>query len=428
MKKLITNYTFDASAKQVVFTDYNPVSLAGIILITNTTDNIIIYSFDDPLLGGTVATATLTLTYDTGSMSDTDKLQIWYDDGVGTVGVTGTVDLGATDNAVLDTIDSVLDTVNAKLVNGTDIGDVTVNNSTGAAAVNIQDGGNTITVDGTVAVTNAGITTIAGAVTGTEMQVDVLTMPSTAVTNSDITSCKTALELIDNSVDGNYLNVNMNLAGTDCPSGNGTAATSQRVTIASDSTGQIKLAAGTDGIGKLTSNSGVDIGDVDILSIAAGDNNIGNVDIVTMPGIYVEDAGETAGGNLMMAGSVRRDTAASSAGTTGDNATLNTDANGGLYVAHNITTIGHGVKTVTTAGTDVALAASTACKKVDIQAMNDNTGVIAVGGSGVDATPNSGSGVILYAGDIYCLEIDNLADVYVDATVSGNKVRFTYYS
>lgn len=36
---------------------------------------------------------------------------------------------------------------------GVDIGDVTVNNAAGASAVNIQDGGNSITVDGTVAVT-----------------------------------------------------------------------------------------------------------------------------------------------------------------------------------------------------------------------------------------------------------------------------------
>lgn len=48
-------------------------------------------------------------------------------------------------------------------------------------------------------------------------------------------------------------------------------------------------------------------------------------------GIYVEDAGETAGGNLAMVGTVRRDTAAASAGTTGDNATLNTDATGLLW-------------------------------------------------------------------------------------------------
>ena len=41
------------------------------------------------------------------------------------------------------------------------------------------------------------------------------------------------------------------------------------------------LPAGTNAIGKLAANSGIDIGDVDILSIAAGDNNIGNVDIVS---------------------------------------------------------------------------------------------------------------------------------------------------
>lgn len=45
----------------------------------------------------------------------------------------------------------------------------------------------------------------------------------------------------------------------------------------------------------------------------------------------VEDAAETAAGFLAMAGSVRRDTAASSAGTTGDNATINTDALGLLW-------------------------------------------------------------------------------------------------
>jgi hypothetical protein len=45
--------------------------------------------------------------------------------------------------------------------------------------------------------------------------------------------------------------------------------------------GTVQLAAGTNGIGKLTANSGVDIGDVDVTSIAAGDNNIGNVDLAS---------------------------------------------------------------------------------------------------------------------------------------------------
>lgn len=43
-------------------------------------------------------------------------------------------------------------TVTAAAQPGVDIGDVTINNTAGAAAVNVQDGGNSLTVDGTVAV------------------------------------------------------------------------------------------------------------------------------------------------------------------------------------------------------------------------------------------------------------------------------------
>lgn len=52
---------------------------------------------------------------------------------------------------------------------GIDIGDVTINNAAGAAAVNIQDGGNSITVDGTVAVSNFPATQpISGTVAATQ--------------------------------------------------------------------------------------------------------------------------------------------------------------------------------------------------------------------------------------------------------------------
>jgi len=92
------------------------------------------------------------------------------------------------------------------------------------------------------------------------------------------------------------------------------------------------------------------------------------------------------------------------------------------------TEIGHGSKAVTTAGTDLALAASTACRRVIIMARTSNTGVIAVGASGVDATLSTGDGVLLYPGDSIDFQIDNLADVYIDATVSGEGVRFTYFT
>lgn len=81
-------------------------------------------------------------------------------------------------------------------------------------------------------------------------------------------------------------------AGTTAVIGSGTATGALRVELPTNGTGVIAtvsavtaitnaLPAGTNAIGKLAANSGVDIGDVDILSIAAGDNNIGNVDLAS---------------------------------------------------------------------------------------------------------------------------------------------------
>lgn len=81
MKTQILNYTFNKTAKTVTFTDYTTIRLDSLLLITNVTDNIIVYNFASPLLGGTVSGNVLTLTYDTSAMDDTDKLQIFYDDG-----------------------------------------------------------------------------------------------------------------------------------------------------------------------------------------------------------------------------------------------------------------------------------------------------------------------------------------------------------
>lgn len=90
------------------------------------------------------------------------------------------------------------------------------------------------------------------------------------------------------------------------------------------------------------------------------------------------------------------------------------------------TGIADGVKVVASAGTDEALASSTACKWVTIQAQTDNTSTVAVGGAGVDATVATGTGVMLSPGDVVTLPIDDLAEVYVDALVSGEGVRFIY--
>lgn len=123
--------------------------------------------------------------------------------------------------------------------------------------------------------------------------------------------------------------------------------------------------------------------------------------------------------------------AATSALQTTANATLAaiqaaTEANPAVTVNHSTTTVGHGATTVTTAGTHVALAGSVSIKWVIVQAHPSNTGWIAIGASGVDAEQVSGTGVMLAAGDSITIQIGNLVNVFVDATVSGEKVRWTY--
>ena len=98
-------------------------------------------------------------------------------------------------------------------------------------------------------------------------------------------------------------------------------------------------------------------------------------------------------------------------------------------VGHNITSVAHGVYVVTTAGTDVALVqVSTSAKLVVVQAQTDNTTGIAVGGTGVDATIATGTGIILNPGDSITLPISDLINVYIDAITSGEGVRYTYFT
>lgn len=85
MKIKINNYVFDPSLRTITFTDYedaNPLSIDDVLMVTNTTDNIIIYLFNDSSKGGIISNSnTLHLTYDVSSMSSSDALQIWIDTG-----------------------------------------------------------------------------------------------------------------------------------------------------------------------------------------------------------------------------------------------------------------------------------------------------------------------------------------------------------
>lgn len=118
--------------------------------------------------------------------------------------------------------------------------------------------------------------------------------------------------------------------------GNGAAATAQRVTLANDSTGIIAtvgavtaitnaLPAGTNAIGKLAANSGVDIGDIDVTSVIAGTGatNLGKA----------EDAAHTTGDTGVFALGVRNDTLADVTNATADYSQLSTDLKGRVMTA-----------------------------------------------------------------------------------------------
>ena len=115
---------------------------------------------------------------------------------------------------------------------------VTVDNAAGAAAVNIQDGGNAITVDGTV---DTELTTA---------DLDIGVGTDTRAVVGLVGSASGGGQIIPgSSTDGLLVNL----------------GTNNDVTVTSISAGNNN------------------IGDVDVASIAAGDNNIGNVDIITVP-------------------------------------------------------------------------------------------------------------------------------------------------
>jgi regulatory protein YycI of two-component signal transduction system YycFG len=75
-KRILNNdeYIFDSIARTIKFNQIFDIN--QILLITNITDNIIIYNFACEGFGGSILNRTLTLEYDTSLMSSTDDLQV----------------------------------------------------------------------------------------------------------------------------------------------------------------------------------------------------------------------------------------------------------------------------------------------------------------------------------------------------------------
>jgi hypothetical protein len=213
-----------------------------------------------------------------------------------------------------------------------------------AAPLPISDAGGSLTVDGTVAVTNAGLTTLAGAVSGTEMQVDVLTMPTVTVNAHAVTNAGTfatqvdgaaltALQLLDNIV-----------LAEDAVHGSGDPGV-QLLAVRKDAAAAI---AGTDG---------------DYTPLQVDANGALRVTGGTSSTQYAEDAAHASGDTGTMVLVVRRDANTTLAGTDGDYAPLQVSAAGALKVAIVEDSVGSAVVdedgSVAVGGTNVAQVVST---------------------------------------------------------------------
>ncbi len=115
---------------------------------------------------------------------------------------------------------------------------------------------------------------LAGAVSGTEMQVDIVASLPAGTNNIGDVDIASALPAGTNNI--------------------GDVDIASALPAGTNSIGTVILGAGTAAIGKLTANSGVDIGDVDVTSlpsIPAGSNTIGKVDVNAIAPVDFLDSG-----------------------------------------------------------------------------------------------------------------------------------------
>lgn len=167
------------------------ISSGSKVIITDGTDDLSINA------DGSINVTNISGTVSLPTGASTSALQV-----IGNTSLSS-IDIKLTDKSqftkLTDGTDDVLVTTAGELnvlstaQPGVDIGDVTVNNTGGVSAVNIQDGGNSITVDGTVSAVQSGtwnINDITGAVS----------LPTGAATSALQTTGNSSLSSIDSKL------------------------------------------------------------------------------------------------------------------------------------------------------------------------------------------------------------------------------------
>ena len=82
------------------------------------------------------------------------------------------------------------------------------------------------------------------------------------------------------------------------------------------------------------------------------------------------------------------------------------------------------VRTVGGGGSGPTQLPDNACKHADIMANLSNTGIVYIGITGVSAT----TGIALYAGDVYSVDIENTQLLYALPTVDNEDINVVFYT
>lgn len=253
---------------------------------------------------------------------------------------------------------------------GVDIGDVTVNNAAGASAVNIQDGGNSITVDGTLAVTQSTSPwVISGTVTanaGTNLNTSLLALES----GGNLAAAAASLSVMDDWDESDRAKVNIIAGQVGVQAGAGAvSANTQRVVVVTDQT----VIPVNDNGGSITVDGTVAATQSGTWShqVVDGSGNIwgprtGSGGVNWMPVINLEAAtsGSSAASRTLQVG-----------GSDGTNLrTLSTDTSGILNVniAHKITYAAAATFTVAASPTDIFTLTGSATKTIRVVRLTIN--------------------------------------------------------
>lgn len=302
-KGIIKNYSFNTAAKTITLTDITTVRLDKLALITDVTTNKILYNFADVSVAtATVATNVITLSTLQGGENNTDKLRIDYDiESSDTSAFADTIQPVSASSLPLPTGASTLAEQQTQTTSLQLIDDIVATDDTSTHA--------TGTTKGAV---------IMAAATPTDASVNANDLGAVAMT-------------VDRKL---------------------------HVSV------QDALPAGTNAIGKLAANSGVDIGDVDITSIipGTGATNLGKA----------EDAAHASGDTGVFMLSVRNDNATTTFAADGDYQPIATDLKGRVSVRQISSTAT--LSNVSGSATSVTVLAANSAR-VGATVYNDSTAI-----------------------------------------------------